>query len=111
MFGVLQVSPTCCVLWQAEQAWGAEPGHTNLLEGHYEVDPAHHSQLTLGTYRFGSQVNDKDKRVKEKCVVAKVLLFLPAGQEASQRPSTDRSQHKLFVRSSSFLISFYFKTS
>ena len=26
--------------------------------------------------RFGSQVNDKNKKVKEKCVIAKVTLVL-----------------------------------
>ena len=109
------MSSTCCVLWQAEQAWGTEPGHPDLLQGHHQVDTAPHSLLTLGASRFGSQVNDKDKRVKEKCVVAKVLLFLPAGQEARLRPSTDRSQtdsllglHTTFKIGSSFKTSCYF---
>jgi hypothetical protein len=35
-------------------------------------------------------VNDKNKKVKEKCVVARVLLFLPSGLEAMERPPTDR---------------------
>jgi len=40
--------------------------------------------------RFGSQVNDKDKKIKEKCIVAKVQLFLPDGHGVQERPTSDR---------------------
>jgi len=58
----------------------SKPGEQSLATKIYSKD----------ILRFGSQVNDKYKKVKEKCVIAKVLLFMPNGAEAAERPTTDR---------------------
>jgi len=58
----------------------SKPGEQSLATKIYSKD----------ILRFGSQVNDKNKKVKEKCVIAKVLLFMPNGTEAAERPTTDR---------------------
>ena len=60
------------------------------------LDTISQSRITFS--RFGSQVNDKNKKVKEKCVVAKVLLFLPSGEEAPVRPPTDRCVAQFMVQ-------------
>lgn len=58
----------------------SKPGEESLATQIYSKD----------IIRFGSQVNDKNKKVKEKCIVARVQLFLPGGQEVKERPPTDR---------------------
>eukprot|EP00092_Neocalanus_flemingeri_P053279 GFUD01062570.1.p1 GENE.GFUD01062570.1~~GFUD01062570.1.p1 ORF type:complete len:852 (+),score=326.90 GFUD01062570.1:43-2598(+) len=55
--------------------------------GHSSVDSLVFSQDIL---RFGSQVSDRNKMVKEKCIVAKIRIYLPCGTEYKERPATDK---------------------
>jgi len=45
--------------------------------------------------RFGSEVLNKSKMVKEKCVVAKIQIYLPCGEEYDSRPTTDKLYRQL----------------
>ena len=40
--------------------------------------------------RFGSEVSDKNKMVKEKCIVGKIRIYLPSGEECGERPANNR---------------------
>jgi len=40
--------------------------------------------------RFGSEVSDKNKMVKEKCIVARIRIYLSNGEEYEDRPINNR---------------------
>ena len=40
--------------------------------------------------RFGSEVRDKNDVVKEECIMARVRICLPGGEEFPERPLSDR---------------------
>ena len=40
--------------------------------------------------RFGSEVSDKNKMVKEKCIVGRIRIYLSNGEEYEDRPINNR---------------------
>ena len=48
-----------------------------------------HKLFSQDIVRFGSEVRDRNDIVKEECIMARVRICLPGGEEFPERPSSD----------------------